>query len=663
MKKSALHDTFMIIRLWPEHHTSEGLLAELLNTLKRHRAACDEVWFCTETGFPALAVHRRSAAQMGAAAEKLRSAGFLAGIQIANTLGHADLLMVPAEGIGWQRMVGPDGRAASRCNCPRDPDFHGYLREMALVYAAWQPSSVWIDDDLRMHHHEPVRYGCFCEHCLAAFSEQQGLAWDRAALVRAMEDPEGGPLRHAWIRFGQESLATVARVIADAVHSVAPACRMGLQHCGPEWGLYSGPDWVPVFTALADATGLSVGSRPGAGFYNDHAPRGMIDKAFDIARQCARLPRSVSVVCAEVENFTHTAMGKTPHGTAVESTIDLAMGCNALSYAILCAGHEPMEWYGRMLKKLAAWRPFWEAFVRANERTVPGGLEVVFGPAHAERRLAPGEDGFAWAQTRFDGIYQLTTLGLPLCAGPTGASGTLLHAKAVDGLRDAEIEEILRGGVLADGQAVMRLQERGFGKRLGLKAETRPADSFEYFTSDPLNGPHAGHVWKTFFADTGITMLTPTSENARVLGEYRDGAGASRGAATMLTSTTTGGRLAVLGYAGWDHVVSSARRFQMLAAADWVTGGRLPVIIGTPVQVMAIPRVDSRRRLRSVLLLNATIDRTTAFRVRLRGTRTRALQWIVPGSRVRTIRAEREGNAIALTVPPMRPWSVGWLRP
>lgn len=661
-KKSPLAYPFMMIRLWPDHHRDDRLLADLLKTLQRHRGACDEVWFCTEMGFPSLDVHRRSAEQMRAAADKVRSAGFLAGIQIANTLGHADILTAPADGIAWQRIVGPDGREASRCNCPRDPAFHRYLRDMTFAYAAWQPSSVWIDDDLRMNQHKPVEYGCFCERCVAAFSRQQKACWDRDALVKAVAEPEAGRLRLAWTAFGGQSLAMVSRVIAEAVHSTAPACRMAFQHCGHEWGVYNGPDWAPVFTSLADATGLPVGSRPGGGFYADHAPRGMIDKAFDIARQCARLPDSVKLICPEVENFTHTAMGKTPHGTAVESTLDLAMGCNSLSYAILCAAHEPMAWYSRLLKKLAAWRPFWEAFVKTSQGTVPGGLEVLFGRSHAARSVRPGEDAFAWAHASFGRIYQLSTLGLPLCTSSKAACGTLLHANAVDGLRDEEIEQVLCGGVLADGQAVVRLQERGFGEQLGLRAEPRPADSFEYFTSDPLNGPHAGHAWKIFFIGTGVFTLTPTSDEARVLGEYRNADGTSAGAATVLTRTAMGGRLAVFGYGGWEHVVSSARRFQLLAAADWVAGGRLPILIDTPVQVMAVPRLDGQQRLGGVLLVNATIDSTPSIKLRLRGTRARSAEWLVPEGRPRKLRPQRHDGETVLTVPAMKPWSVGWLQ-
>ena len=265
----------LVIRLWPKHHNDPALLEELLAALRRQRACCDEVWLCTEAGFPALQQHAESAGRMAEAARRFRAKGILAGIQIANTLGHGDV-PVCTEGVDWRRMVGPDGREAPLCFCPRDGRLHEYLAAMTRLYAAWGPSSIWIDDDLRMHNHSPVAYGCFCPECLGRFADRQGRTWTAGELWSALAAPDGGPLRQAWTGFGQESLAEIARVIAEAAHAVAPLCRMGLQHCGHERGLYEGPVRRAVFGALGAPTGRPVGSRPGGGFYTDHQPREML---------------------------------------------------------------------------------------------------------------------------------------------------------------------------------------------------------------------------------------------------------------------------------------------------------------------------------------------------------------------------------------------------
>ena len=655
----------LIIRLWEQHHSDESVLEALLAQIARHPGCCDEVWFTTMRGFPPMAVHRESARQMAEAAQRVRETGVLPGLQIGWTLGHGDSRLCRSDGIDWQRIVGPDGREAEICNCPRDPRFLDYCRQRMRLYAAWGPSSVWIDDDVRMHHHRPVMFGCFCDGCLAAFAAEQGRAWSRAALAAALNDPDGGRVRLAWTAFNGRSLAIVARATSEAVHEVAPQCRMGFQHCSHDRNLYDGPDYGPVFEAMAEATGLPVGSRAGCGCYDDHAPREMIRKACAVAGQVARLPDCVDTACPEIENFTHNAMGKTAHGTVVESTLDLGVGCNCLSYAILCSGHEPMEWYGQtLLARLAAWRPFWRRYVDANEGSTPGGLEFVFARDHVGRRLRPDERPFAWNRPAFEGLYPLATLGLPLCFDASAASGALLCAEAVEGLTDEQIHRRLAGGVLMDGAAAMRVQERGFGELLGVRVEPfGPLDAFERLTDDPANGPHAGAEWHVFFTSEAspIYRLEPTGEGVRVLGEYVDISGRACGTATALAENEAGGRIAVLAFDGFEHVVSSPRRGQLLAAADWISRGRLPVLIETPAQVVALPRVDGEGRLRSVMLLNATIDRTPPLELRLRAASADGLRWIRPLLDDCKPAVRRAGGDLCVGLAALEPWSVGWL--
>ena len=64
LERQMNHFPFIIIRLWPHHHTCETDLNELLAALKRNRRACDEVWFATEIGFPPMKGHERSARRM-----------------------------------------------------------------------------------------------------------------------------------------------------------------------------------------------------------------------------------------------------------------------------------------------------------------------------------------------------------------------------------------------------------------------------------------------------------------------------------------------------------------------------------------------------------------------------------------------------------------------
>lgn len=56
-------------------------------------------------------------------------------------------------------MVGHNVVRAQYCACPIDPSLHEYICQMIKFYVAWQPDSLWIDDDPpRLYHHYPVQY-------------------------------------------------------------------------------------------------------------------------------------------------------------------------------------------------------------------------------------------------------------------------------------------------------------------------------------------------------------------------------------------------------------------------------------------------------------------------------------------------------------------------
>jgi hypothetical protein len=118
----------------------------------------------------------------------------------------------------------------------------------------------------------------------------------------------------------------------------------------------------------------------------------------------------------------------------------------------------------------------------------------------------------------------------------------------------------------------------------------------------------------------------------------------------------------VLGANGWEHVVSSARRAQILAAADWISRGRLPVLVETSAQVAVVPRVDEQGGLRSVTFLNVGLDSAPPLSVRLRGVAGPTARWMEPGRRARTLALRGGTRERRLLVPSLPAWSIGYAR-
>ena len=638
---------------------------ETLELLKRYKDVCNEVWFCTELGFRSIQKHCESAALMARAANELRNMGIEAGMQVGNTIGHGGAISFSSEASqSWKHFTNYNGTEAGNCICPRDPGFLDYLHQMAGIYAeAVHPSSVWIDDDLRMNSHPPADYGCFCDRCIGEFSKSQGRVWTRDSLVSAFFKADAfSPLRVDWVQFGISSMAGIAEAIATAVVEKAPACRMGLQQCSLDWSSYYGPDLKPVFSAMENATGRQPGSRLGHGYYHDHAPRELLVKSFGIARQVERAAGAVEQICPEVENFVHAAMGKSPRGTAIESALHLAMGCNSLSYA-LCTDvhHEGPEWLSLFFDKFREWRPLWELMVSYNKDTVLGGLDIALGRQQAGRPISGEGDPWNSFNLNFAEPIQLSAIGLPLCPDSPLAGAAIITSEAASGLTNEELKRLFSGGVLLDGPALEVLQKRDLGFDLGVSAEKVAIAAYERLSGDEVNGTAENARWCSYQGDFHGLSFKGCSH--RILGSaFSINDDAPLGCVTALVENSLGGRVGILGYNGFQNNISSAKRMQLLKIADWISRGRLPAILETPAQVVVCPRLDRFGELKCVTLLNASIGETQPLSLRLRAKSPCNVNlfsaegpWKLP------LKTSKENDEILVNVPPLAPWSLVFL--
>jgi len=608
-------DFKMILRLWPDHHNDTVLRGDLLQAMRTYPNTFEEVWFCAEIQTLSMDAHRKSAAAMAVASQQFRELGITPSLQ-AITLGHGDSFesgsedLVPTE---WSTITDANGIVTRACHCPRQPKYLAYLEEMYALYAEkCQPAIIWLDDDLRVTHHSPARQLCFCDTCISQFNEQYGGTWSRETLVEELETNSGEDgVRQQWIAFSQESLAGVARVISRSVHRVSPKTRMGLQHTNFHRELLEGRDWNLIFKAMEEETGLVPASRPGNGFYSDHAPREMVMKGYDMARQIRRLDPDIKEIAAEIEGYRHYASGKSAHGLCVESLLYLSMGATQLSYAIVCSASEPMEWYAdTYFKKLQEWRPFLEEYARYNAGTEPGGLDPYISPQHVIREKQPGEPPFGWITTGAnDALLHLSYLGFPFCPDGNHASALVMDAEAISGLTPDEASRLFQQkGILINTQAWEIMQRRGL--------------------------------------DTLLTPI-PVPEGLNNVSCF---------------VSAQGGRTAVI--PSFDASIPNSQRMNLLQIADWAASHQLPVIMESMAQAVVVPRVDKKGQLHSVTLLNCSISEQPETRLRLRGCgadKKQTFVWKKAGKPDVTLHPQYEGEDAIIAIPTLEGWNIGWL--
>ena len=356
----------------------------LIECHKRHPGACGEFWFATGSRktIPDL---EREVATFARYRPLCEEAGIKLGYQQGLTLGHGeshDGKPRPGDQTfpddAWQR--GRDG-ARIPFLCPRAPAVLEYERQYAAtVMRAANPSSYWIDDDLRLGVSHPE--GCFCDRCIAAFNAWAGAAWTREALAAALFAADGADaaLRSAWIAFNAESLALYAAQVRRAADETGYAGFLGYQAVSAN-RLYPGRGYRPLLAALSGPGRRPVGIRPGHGFYNEAEPRGMVAKCLGVAREAERCRGTVASICYEEETYPRLMLHKSPGAIVTECALALASGCDSLSlYWFPGEAPLPVAEYDRFLAILATARPYFGRLAASARRSRLGGLARLAGP-------------------------------------------------------------------------------------------------------------------------------------------------------------------------------------------------------------------------------------------------------------------------------------------
>lgn len=635
-----------MIRLWSEHHLSDTLENQLVAALVKYPNSCDEVWFYD--GDPkdmSMDEYERRALKMASAAQDMRGLGIIPSLQTI-TIGHPShkSTLSPVNKDGYRAMTASDGVHCEGQTCPRDSAF---LRDVAWRHAFYadriHPECIYIDDDLRITSHFPAVELCYCDECLAQYNAESGHSFTREQLKAALDANLPG-VRSSWIWFSQESLAMVAREISKAVHEVSPETHMGLQHVNFHPALMEGWDWNPIFDAMAQETGLVPYSRPGHGYYNDHKPRTMIEKAYGISRQIARLRPDITMIAPEIEGHRHKATGKSPQSVTTETLLYLGMGATSMSYALICSALEPMDWYAdTYLKALDSYHELYRGYVAHNKDTKGSGIDSYISPNHVLRDVRDGEPADAWKMTTAgDEIFALAPLGIPFTPESGCTSATVLDLEAAKGMSDEEIRLLLNfTGVVMDPATLAELESRDTD--FSLKEADEP---------EGLIGSSRGQA-----SAVGAT----------------EGESAPKGLQGARFLISEGGQhIAVLPSFSAD--VTNAERLDILHIFDWASKGHMSVILESMAQAILVPRVSTiDGSLRSVVFVNATISDLPGATLRLRGCPAGSRiswEWAenrADGRKGKSTHSTRldvtwEGNDAIVTLPVVKAWDAGYVK-
>lgn len=666
-------------RFGSDLQTDPAFVREFLETVRRHPGSCDEVWLASNYGFPTLETHRKTVDALMETADQLRAAGIRVSLQISNTIGHGQYMCsrdnsgLVYDGSPAEHMVGPDGTVAGYCFCWNGEHFLHYIEAEMREYARLRPDRVWIDDDMRANNHDPVEYGCFCDHCIASFNARCGASFSRAELVEAINYGEDSVWRKRWTAFIRDGMAELACRIARTFHEHSPETAMGLQHAYimgyPDFG------YSFLFDALRRGSGKAPASRPGGGAYDDHNPADQLHKMQKIMLQNTLLPDDVTEIRPEIENLPFFAYGKSVAGTCYETGLYLAAGANAMSYSMLMHLEEPMSYHEAFFEAFSAHRAYWEALAAANRGTHAGGFCVCMPESLQMRPLARTEKPFAWTRHPASAGYELLRTAIPLAYGMKKMTAPLclLHSSEAAVLSDEEIIDLMARPVLTDGRTLALLAARGFGDRLAARAVPMNTQAFtEQMTDHPVNAGLSASVYGgnlTMRSDNfrlvdcgGCEPLTVYQTSSRDNQPPEPDSIYPYGIASAIVPTTSGARWVVFGRDPWNENISYARRNQIVRASEYAAGmPRLSAILECRQQAVLFPRENASMETTSVSVLNCTVGRSVPLRLRIRRPAGTRLVWMTADGAIDPLTIESDGDDVLVTVPPIDPWTLGTL--
>ena len=368
-------------------------------------------------------------------------------------------------------MTSITGQVCRGALCPNDENLRRYVVELYTAVTKAKPDYLWLDDDIRLWGHTPVHSGCcFCDTCVAMFSEREGHDYTRESLMAALSK---GPLerklamRRAWLSHNRRTIARLFALIEQTVHAIAPGMPLGFMTGDRFFEGYDFDGWTDILAGPDDAEVLW---RPGGGTYTDERLADIIGKAHDVGRQTALLPTSIRRIQSELESFPYQRLKKSIHATKLEAAAYIASGCTGTAFNVLSMYDEPLDEYAPLVAGLGEVRPFLDLLAKTQARSAPVGIHSGWTK---DMFAASNPDG-SWFERGPGGpdhCRELWSTGLPAAYRADHAVVTALSGDGVLALTDEEIRAALSSGVYLDAGALTRLNELGYGELTGFEVE------------------------------------------------------------------------------------------------------------------------------------------------------------------------------------------------
>lgn len=650
------------LRIGDKTHYDLEYVKALTEEIVKHGKPYDEVWLATSYALPSLDKCRESVEKMKEAAKIFADRGITPSLQVSRTLGHAAVKMdmegIDGKNVCFKRAL--DGTYSNGAFCFNSEGLREYLDEAMRIYAEMNPCIVWIDDDIRLR--APGGKGkslCFCDNCINKYNKKYSHSYSLDTLRPDFMNSE--EIREEYIAYQIDSICELAHIIAKAFHDVSPKSIVGLQS-GVDTPL-AAKTVERILETIHSVTGYDTPFRSGGGFYDDHNPIGMLEKAIGkINFANARLPECAKMRTCEIENLPFVTYGKSNEGTCLEAALYCAYGCNMASITLM-HDRESMESVGKQIHLLSVYKKYLEKVIPHNEGCVNGGVAVY--QSESLGGVVGEGTHLTWDNPHLCDCTELLRMGIPLNYEKDGEV-YLLSSDIIDSLPDEVIENLLKRPVITDGRTVEKLAGRGFGEKLPVTANA-VAPEFNFgnintMTDHIVNRGLSHRTWHdSIYCDRSEDYVINGSnlEGIMECHAYDFLGGEFLGYYIAIVTTAFGAKWIVRGKNLEGKCLNFDMRQQLLRMLNYIADKKLPAYLDCEGQIAVIPRVDSSGKTVSVTLLNISVEDYDNIRLVINNPASESECTLVsPCDNDEKLSLVKEGESYSVKIPTLRGWRI-----
>lgn len=314
----------------------------------------------------------------------LEQKGITMSVNHWHSVMHADLGKHFAQNQHFRPMVDVQGNAAELCVCPLCTEWQDYIGKIYARYAELEPSILWVEDDFRLHNHDPLVWGgCFCEEHMKRYSQLAGKELTREEFISGILQPGPvHPYRKIWLDVARETMLSAANSICNAVRTISKTAKVGLMSSVPYVHAAEGRDWHALLNTLAG--GCVPTNRIHLPAYQETAPSKYLHGFNMVSMMCRAMIPMETEVYPELENYPFSRFSKSRQFTRFQLLSALPLNLSGMTLDLYDLNGNGIVWEDQYQQMLGEVKPYLNKLTQLGVfKGQRGGVSVLYSPDSA----------------------------------------------------------------------------------------------------------------------------------------------------------------------------------------------------------------------------------------------------------------------------------------